>query len=343
MGCAAASLLWWWVAAVAAGLLSQGGAAADSRPCTWRDPVSGVRYDLSPLQAKAESAGAGHYVIKSVAPQDLSHDSAHVNVDHDDAVDPNMHHYGLDGLYHIPAEREKYDYYINVCANVHHKPRVCLGKPDAPAYQIVSDQRDSYVKHWHNPACFVLGSLRNMTWALADPGRPDAGVKITYHDGEACLQSYFITNGTGHQEEHWRKIPRQMSLKLVCDERPPKALSGSKASDPMLGAYAHEPSMCAYEVVWPTPLACPVVHSFSLSSLSSLLAFFLLALLAVALTGGVLIAAAAAKHRNPTRWATRAIPMLVRGDKDAWRDLGATLRMRGRGGRRDTLPVMKGM
>ena len=136
--------------------------------------------------------------------------------------------------YQHAAAGSVYEYHLNVCANTHKVPPVCVKEAElspAVAYQS---------KNVGHPECFPLGHLKGCRWELIDDKNPEKGVVVTYTGGarSPCPRD------------------RQISYHFLCTH-------GSAAFDQ--GPYeVVEAPPCMYNVYWPTHHGCPLnshVHS----------------------------------------------------------------------------------
>lgn len=118
--------------------------------------------------------------------------------------------------------------------------------------------------------CHALGSLRNATFGLISPAKPELGLELRYAGGDDCLKRVLKKREGGASgasasalpEVTWVPTPRTLTLRLRCD---PLAPGGIDPFDPASAMQLArrvrfvEAEMCEYEADWPTSAACPTL------------------------------------------------------------------------------------
>ena len=171
--------------------------------------------------------------------------------------------------YQHAAAGSVYEYHLNVCANTHKVPPVCVKEAEltpAVAYQS---------KNVGHPECFPLGQVRGCSWELIDATNPEKGVVVTYKGGARTPCSH----------------DRQISYHFLCTH-------GSAAFEQ--GPYeVVEAPPCMYNVYWPTHHGCPLnshVHGGKMGRFLRNLAY----LFGAYLVGGTLFNVVVRKKRFGT-------------------------------------------
>jgi hypothetical protein len=144
---------------------------------------------------------------------------------------------------------------VNLCANALKVPARCAAKASSQA---------SVGFQWNTKqpkSCWELGEVSTVQFSYTDESSPEKGVDIMYSGGTPCSKGV-----------------RMVHSHMVCAGR------GSRKSAP---SFAWESPTCHYHIVWPTPLACPGVHSFSFFAFiedSFLFIVFAIVLLAICIS-----------------------------------------------------------
>lgn len=289
--------------------------------CQFRDAASGLRWDLTPLVSASHYSFAGSV---SDAAQDALHNTQGIEDAH--------HPLGVwDG-----ADFEGYRYVVNFCNPVRELPSACAAAvddhpraQDAAAWQLVLDGRGAEAGS-KVTACNPLGRVSNASWAPLDARYPEAGVRLTYRDGQPCRKRPAKWTDREHD---WVVVDRKIDLEFECnpDDRGSEGLIKS-----VTYAVASEIDMCHYRLSWPSRFGCAtnarhVRTKARGGDASSMWAHgrrpHWLLNLQTALGFGCLAAAAllATQCYRHRRTARLLAPDLLRGRAAAWRALRRTM------------------